>query len=115
MGGTVSIFGGGTYPNVGEMQISEEIYTITRSSRKRMQPGIGFTSYVDKKRIKIYYDPLFIMKTAYFVILALLLLCVRADDADKVGFKCPVGSKFLKERINAKKFERLCLSTLSYL
>ncbi len=72
----------------------------------------GFTGSLHKKGINFYFNPYSMMKTAYFAIFALLLLSVRADDAEKLGFKCPVNSKFLKERIDAKKYERQCLSTL---
>lgn len=53
------------------------------------------------------------MKFACFALLvALLFVSARADDAEKLGLKCPVGSKFFKERIDAKKYEKLCLRTL---
>jgi len=52
------------------------------------------------------------MKFVYVTVLTLLLLAhARADDAEKLGLKCPVGSKFMKERIDAKKFEKICLGS----
>ena len=52
------------------------------------------------------------MKIACFAVLALLFVSASADDAEKLGAKCPLNSKYMRERIDAKKFQKVCLGTL---
>lgn len=52
------------------------------------------------------------MKIACFAILALLFVAASADDAKKLGVKCPMSSKYMRDRIDAKKFQKVCLGTL---
>jgi len=51
------------------------------------------------------------MKIACFAILALLFVTASADDAKKLGAKCPFNSKYMRERLDPKEFEKACLGT----
>ena len=52
------------------------------------------------------------MKFACFALLvALLFVSARADDAEKLGYKCPLSTKYFKENLDAKKYTKSCLRT----
>lgn len=50
------------------------------------------------------------MKSVCFALLLSTLFCAvaRADDAKKLGVKCPVQSKFFKKYLDAKEFLKYC-------
>ena len=48
------------------------------------------------------------MKIVLCTAITLLLVSARADDAEKVGAKCPVSTKWIQKHFNSKELVQQC-------